>query len=366
MRYGAPSVTAALSSAIAQTWPPFALVAGLLLIGAVAASDGLFEWVGARLARLPGDGLALLCALLAMVAAVTVVLNLDTAVVFVTPVLLHAARRRGLDERAFLYGSVLMSNSASLLLPGSNLTNLLVLGGQHVGGLEFAARMLPAWGAAVVVTAVVVIGWRWRDLRARPAPERARATITPPRVGLGVMGTAAAVALVLILSDPALPVLGVGVATAGAQVALGRIPVRAAARAVNVPLLLGVFVAAAGLGAVARVWDVPGKLTHSLASWQTAGVAALGSVLVNNLPAAMLLTPTLPAHPRALLIGLNLGPNLAVSGSLSAILWMRVARSTGATPSARTYSRLGLVLVPCSIAASLAALALLSPVGLPL
>jgi arsenical pump membrane protein len=67
-----------------------------------------------------------------------------------------------------------------------------------------------------------------------------------------------------------------------------------------------------------------------------------------------------------LLIGLNLGPNLALTGSLSAILWMRVAIATGAKPSALTYSRLGLVLVHCSIAASLAALAAFPSPGLPL
>ena len=77
---------------------------------------------------------------------------------------------------------------------------------------------------------------------------------------------------------------------------------------------------------------------------------------MNNLPAAVLLTPHAPAHPRALLIGLNLGPNLAVTGSLSAVLWLRVARSLGARPSALRYSRIGVVLVPVSVAASLAAL----------
>src|SRR5215467_14082630 len=121
-----------------QAWPPFVLVAGLLMIGAAAAADGLFEAIGARLAsdRLPPR--ALLVALLALVAVVTAVLNLDTSVVFLTPVLVHAARRRGLDERPFLYGAVLMSNSASLLLPGSNLTNLLVLRGDPQDGGTFA------------------------------------------------------------------------------------------------------------------------------------------------------------------------------------------------------------------------------------
>src|SRR5438034_3129669 len=142
----------AILGAAGQAWPPFVLVAGLLLIGAVAAADGLFEALGARLARTSLGPRNLLLALLALVAVVTAVLNLDTSVVFLTPVLVHAARRRGLDEQPFLYGSVFMANSASLLLPGSNLTNLPVLRGDPENGLAFAAGMLPAWIAACTIT----------------------------------------------------------------------------------------------------------------------------------------------------------------------------------------------------------------------
>src|SRR5216117_3031754 len=137
-------VHAILASA-RQAWPPFVLVAGLLLIGAVAAADGLFEAFGARLARTSLGPRNLLLALLALAAVVTAVLNLDTSVVFLTPVLVHAARRRGLDEQPFLYGSVFMANAASILLPGSNLTNLLVLRSHPQSSVAFAARMLPAW-----------------------------------------------------------------------------------------------------------------------------------------------------------------------------------------------------------------------------
>src|ERR671930_2028808 len=143
----------AILAATEQAWPPFVLVAGLLLIGAVAAADGLFEALGARLARMALGPHGLLMALLALVAAVTAVLNLDTSVVFLTPVLLHAARRRGIDERPFLYDSVFMANAASLLLPGSNLTNLLVLRSDPQPGSAFAAQMLPAWITACTITA---------------------------------------------------------------------------------------------------------------------------------------------------------------------------------------------------------------------
>ena len=69
----------------------------------------------------------------------------------------------------------------------------------------------------------------------------------------------------------------------------------------------------------------------------------------------MVLTAHAPAHPRALLLGLDLGPNLAVTGSLSAILWLQVARVNGAKPSVLRYSLLGVVLVPLSLSLALLA-----------
>src|SRR5437867_2628714 len=153
-------------AAAGQAWPPFVLVAGLLLIGAVAAADGLFEAIAMRLARAPLPPKALLVALLGLVAVVTAVLNLDTSVVFLTPVLVYAARQRELDERPFLYGSVYMANSASLLLPGSNLTNLLVLRHNPIDGAAFATLMLPAWLIACAVTAAfLTLAYRLKDGR---------------------------------------------------------------------------------------------------------------------------------------------------------------------------------------------------------
>src|SRR5271169_5157251 len=151
-------------ASLRQAWPPFVLVAGLLLIGSVAAADGLFEALGARLARTGLGPRGLLLALLALVAVVTAVLNLDTSVLFLTPVLIHAARTRGLDARPFLYGSVFMANSASLLLPGSNLINMLVLRSDPENGLAFVIRMLPAWVTACMIIALfLVVRYRLED-----------------------------------------------------------------------------------------------------------------------------------------------------------------------------------------------------------
>ena len=335
-----------MASAFSQAWPAFALVAGLLLIGAVAAREGVFAAAGAFVARAPGGGSVLLTGLLLFEAAVTAVLNLDTAVVFLTPVLLHAARARGLADTPFLYGAVFMANSASLLLPGANLTNLIVLAHEHVSGTTFAARLAPAWCVSVAITiAFVALVFR-RDL-ADPAARVAEHVRFRPRAG--ALAIAVAAVLVLVLARPALPVLALGVVTAIA----GRLGARRAAEAANPLLLLGLLAVAVLLGALARATSIGTLLVHS-GRWTTAWVAAGFTVVINNLPAAVLLSARLPAHPRALLLGLDLGPNLAVTGALSAILWLQVARRNGARPSIVRYTLLGAVLVPLTLSASLA------------
>jgi arsenical pump membrane protein len=330
-----------------QTWPPFVLVVGLLLIGQAASADGLFEALADRISRAPLSPRALLIVLLALVAAVTAVLNLDTSVVFLTPVVIHAARRRGLDERPFLYGAVFMSNSASLLLPGSNLTNLLVLHSDHVTGAVFAARMLPAWLVACALTAALLA-----LIYPTHNGEHDRGEAPPLRLGLGAAATLAAATLVLVIPNPALPVLAIGVGTA----LLGRTRAQLDTRVLG-PL----FASAVALGTLARAWHGPADLLHHIGPWPTAGAAALTSIMINNLPAAVLLSTQPPPHPRALLLGLDLGPNLAVTGSLSAYLWLKAARSAGAHPSIRTYSALGLLLVPLTLTGALGALAVFAP-----
>ncbi|HUX05069.1 MAG TPA: SLC13 family permease [Acidimicrobiales bacterium] len=347
-----------LTQTLDQTWPPFVLVLGLLLVGVAASSDGLFEAVGSHLARVPGNRLSLFASMMGLVAVVTVVLNLDTSVVFLTPILLHVARRRGVPETAFLYGAIFMSNSASLLLPGSNLTNLLVLAPEHVSGGHFAMRMLAPWVASVLVTFLVVALWRRRDLHGsqeRPDPPM---TLRP---GLATVGVGAAVACMLAFANPALPVLALGLALAAWQVVARRLSTRETLRVVGPATLAGLFVAAVAIGMLARSWNVPSRLLGAAGPWGAAALGAGASATLNNLPAAVLLSPHAPAHPFALLLGLDIGPNLVVIGALSAMLWLRVARRERAAPSARTYSRLGLILTPLALGAGLVALWVATP-----
>ena len=345
----------AASSAAHQDWPPFVLVAGLLLIGLVAEGDGVFAAAGHRLARAAPSGLVLFAGATALIGVVTALLNLDTSVAFLTPVLIYAARSRGEGEAPLLYGCLLLSNAGSLFLPGSNLTNLIVLGQLHLTGGRFLARM---WGpalAALLITAGVVAIAERRSLRIRVEDPTAA---EKPRVGLGLLATAVSAVLVLVLQNPAVPVAAIGTAVVGMRIATRREQLPRVLDVLGLPVLVGLFGIAVALGTLGREWSGPATLLGHLDGWGTAAVAAIASTLVNNLPAASLLASRHPTHPFALLIGLNLGPNLFFTGSLAWLLWWRSARVAGAEPSLRKASRLGLVIVPSSMAAALGVLAL--------
>lgn len=345
----------AAGSAASQDWSPFVLVAGLLLVGLVADDDRLFSAVGERLAGVARSGAVLYAGAVVLVVAVTALLNLDTSVAFLTPVLVYTARRRGGGEAPLLYGCLLLSNAASILLPGSNLTNLIVLGHLRLSGLGFLARMAPAWLAAVAVTAVVVGVAERRSLERR---FEEGVQTDRPRLGFGVLAVVAVTVLVVGLRSPAIPVFAVGATAVGVRLAQRTVRLRKVFGVLGLPVLVGLFGLAVALGTVGRAWSGPADLLGHLDPWSTAAVAAVATVLVNNLPAASLLAARTPPQPYALLIGLNLGPNLFVSGSLAWILWLRAARGAGARPSIARASRLGVVVVPLSMAAAVAALTL--------
>jgi arsenical pump membrane protein len=346
-----------LSAAAEQAWPPFVLVTGLLLIGLTAHRDGLFERAGQLVQGLAGPPPVLLGACLLLVAVVTAVLNLDTAVVFLTPVLVHAARGRGIEEEAFLYGTIYMANASSLYLPGSNLTNLLVLAHQPVSGGTFAVRMLAVALAATIATMIGLFVLFRRRLRAAHPPVSRR-----PRsgaLGLGLAGALAAAVLTVALHAPAIPVLAVGVTLTVIEVARGRLQAGEIVRAVGPAVLLTLFLLCVALGALARSWSGPAQLLEGAGRWGTTGIGAVAAVTINNLPAAVLLSARSVAHPRALLLGLNVGPNLAATGSLSALLWWRAARLLDACPSFIAFSGWGSPLAIFALVVALGALTVL-------
>jgi arsenical pump membrane protein len=178
-------------------------------------------------------------------------------------------------------------------------------------------------------------------------------------LGLGLLAVVAAALLVVLLRSPALPVVAIGLAAVGARIAARRERLGHAIGVLGLPVLVGLFGVAVALGTLGRIWAGPATLLSHLDPWGTAVVAALASVFINNLPAASLLAAHRPQSPYSLLIGLNIGPNLFVTGSLAWFLWLRAARAAGARPSLAAASRIGVVAVPLSLAAAVGLLVIL-------
>jgi hypothetical protein len=157
---------------------------------------------------------------------------------------------------------------------------------------------------------------------------------------VGLIGLVLATVIMLVLANPALPVLFVGVVTEATVVFATGTRLRTALEVLNLPLLLGLFLLALAIAVVAREWHFPSNLMASSGIWATASIGALGANIMNNLPAAALLSA-------------NLGPNLTVLGAMSSLLWLRIARQNGATPSIALFSAVGVVVVVTTMAASL-------------
>ena len=212
-----------------------------------------------------------------------------------TPVALHAARSRSADEPAFLYGTVLMSNSASLVLIGSNLTNLLVFARHPVPGFVFARHMIAPWLIAVVATILLVGLWRRSSLRTH----RHEASSESPdfRWGPGVVAVVVALVLMLALSHPGLPVfaLGVVVEIYSWRAVRSRGP-RETVRTANPTLVVPLFVLAVLVGWLGRTWTWPSHLVAHASSLATAAVAGLSSI-VDQQPARRVALRGTPGGP---------------------------------------------------------------------
>jgi len=181
-------------------------------------------------------------------------------------------------------------------------------------------------------------------------------------LGVGLVAVGTVTVLVLALHQPALPVLAVGLVALAVRVARpGARPApdpRDAVRILGLPVLAGLYGIAVALGTLGRSWSGPATQLWHLDAWGTAAVGATTSVLVNNLPAASLLAARTPPHPFPLLVGLDVGPNLFVTGSLAWVLWLRAARAAGGRPDIRRASLLGLASVPLAVAAAVGVLVL--------
>lgn len=337
--------------------PVVLFLVAILVVAECCRAAGLFAAIGSRLAR-TGHPVLLFTATFVVAAVTTVILSLDATVVLLTPVAMAAAATLRLSGRPFQLVCARLANVASLLLPVSNLTNLLALPSLDLSVGRFALLMAPVF-VLVLVVEYVVQRWWFRAELAVPATVTTSPPLPVPVVPLVVVTAMLAGFTLGGTVDPA------WVAGAAALVLGVRALVRdelapgAVAASAHVPfalfvLALGIVVAAVGEGPAGDALadlvpgtDGPGALL---------AVAALGAVLanlVNNLPATLLLVPLvapLGAVPvLATLIGINLGSSMTWAGSLANLLWRRTVTRGGGSVDSRDFHVVGLLASPVAI-----------------
>jgi arsenical pump membrane protein len=330
-----------------------AFLVAIMVLARACADEGVFDVLGGRMARIArGSSTRLLAWSVGLAAAVTVVLSLDATVVLLTPVLIAASASR--PHRSHAYASVRLANSGSTLLPVSNLTNLLVFGSTGLTFVGFAWAMLPVWLVAIAAE-YAVLTWWFRDELGAPYEQ-------PTDEGYALPLFPCAVVLVVLFAlasgtTPWVPAAAGAILLGGYALVRGTTTWNDLLAAANLPL--AVFVLAWGsvvnwLGTT-RVgnWfdDAMPTGTGLGALLLIALIAMVAANLVNNLPATLLLLPPAaiagPAAVLALLIGVNVGANLTLIGSLANLLWRQSGGRT--LSSVREFHRLGFATTPAIV-----------------
>jgi arsenical pump membrane protein len=345
-------------------------LAAVLLLAHLADEAGVFRFAGAVAARWSAGSPTRLLGLVFVIASVvTAALSLDATVVLLTPVVFATASTLAVRPKPHVYACNHLANSASVLLPVSNLTNLLAMTAGGLSFLGFAGLMALPWQAVIAVEYVILRRFFADDLATPVRPVR-QEPVAAPRFAIAVL---AATLLGFGIADP-LGVHPAWMALAGAlALAVPRLVsdrartarVRALVLAANPAfcafvLALGVVVLAVSRGGFGAVVD---RLApHHAGLWGLLGMAVLAAVLanlLNNLPATLMLLPLAAPSPGlvlAVLLGVNIGPNLTYAGSLATLLWRQIMRDRDHPPVTGEFLRLGALTVPACLVVGVAAL----------
>jgi arsenical pump membrane protein len=358
----------------------YCFLIGMMLLAEVARKQGLFDWLAAQAVR-HSDGSAKRLFLIVYVVGtlVTVLLSNDATAVVLTPAVYAATRAARVEPLPYLFVCAFIANAASFVLPISNPANLVVFGQQMPPLLEWLRIFALPSAVAIVATYLAL---RLAQRRALDAAVAAAEQVAPLSGAGKIAAVGIAMTAVVLLTasalgrDLGLPTLVAGVVVAVLVVLVGRQPPVPVLRDISwsvLPLVAGLFVLVEGLNrtgalpALARILKQASAASPQITSGVAGIVVAVASNLVNNLPMGLIAATTrqnaeVPIHVTgAILIGVDLGPNLSVTGSLATILWLIALRREGEDVGAARFLKLGLVVMPPALLLSLLALAALSP-----
>ena len=358
-----------LADLASRVLPVLAFLVAITVVAEIADLAGVFD-VAAHWASRAGRHRiwALWLLVVAIACASTIVLSLDTTAVLLTPVAITVARQVGVSPLPFAMTTLWLANTASLLLPVSNLTNLLALHHMNLLGVGQGGYLQLSWApalAAILATVVLLAVRHRRSLSGRYAPD------APPEPHDRVLLWVAAACCVLLGPAfvtgvvPAIPSAG----AAGVLLVAVVVRDRSLLRRISVPwlMVLGVSVLfvvvdiALNHGLREVLASLVGSGTDAGALFRLGAIGAVSANVVNNLPAYLALeavSADAPVRLMALLVGVNAGPLVTLWGSLATLLWRQRCRTQDLQVGVGYLAREGLLCAVVSVAAGLGALVL--------
>ncbi len=342
-----------------------------MALAAYAQLAGIFDWVAMLAVRVAGTSRLRLFALVYVAGIVTTaLLSNDATIVALTPAVISVLRRYDAPPLAYVIACALVANAASFVLPISNPSNLLVFAGRMPSLTAWVALFgLPSVAALAITFAVAWLAFR-RELAGDAANSLEHDTPTPEPLSAALLIVSA---LVIMLTSARGGALGAATFACGAvtcAVAACR-RIEDAATIVR-QISWRIIALTAALFVIVTALDDAGgfQVTRTALAW-CAGLAfpgaalasgflvAFASNLINNLPVGLNLGETLPAMhfsahvSAATLIGVNLGPNSTVNGSLATLLWLRIVRRANIAVPPFAFARIGLFTTIPALAAAL-------------
>ena len=352
----------------------YLFLTGMMLLSEVARREGLFGWLSAFAARRSGGSAQRLFLLVYGVGAiVTTFLSNDATAVVLTPAVIAVTRAaKARNPMPYLFICAFIANAASFVLPISNPANLVLYASKTPALLPWLGHFALPASVSIVVTYAVL---RWTQRGA--LTQTISGDIEQPALSTGGRTAAAGIAMtaVILLVASTLGVqLGLPTAMAGGlTVSIVLMmkreapwPVLSGISWAVLPLVAGLFVLVQGLTQTGVITWFAGLLHRSPAAsttgtaWVAGVVLAFVSNLTNNLPAGLVAADTIiQSHPsvvvtNSLLVGVDLGPNLAITGSLATILWLTALRREGLNISFWQFLKVGAIVMPPALLFALA------------
>ncbi|WP_256642912.1 arsenic transporter [Stenotrophomonas sp. 9(2022)] len=359
-------------AAVAEGQDVYLFLVGMMLLAELARREGVFDWLALyAVQHAAGSGRRLFDLVFLVGTVVTILLSNDATAVVLTPAVYAACRVAGVTPLPYLFVCAFIANAASFVLPISNPANLVVFGAHMPPLLEWLKQFGPPSLAAIAATYAVLRVLYRREI-AQPI------SVSPAQQPLSRGGQLAAAGVVftgtvLVVTSALNGRLGLMTFCAGllsvAVVALAQrrspLPLLRHVSWSVLPLVAGLFVlveAVAQTGVIQQAADALETLARSSTSqagWVAGVAAALLSNVANNLPVGLAAGSVaqavdLPAQVRAaLLVGVDLGPNLSVTGSLATLLWLVALRREGEHVGALDFLRVGILVMPPALIGAL-------------